>query len=378
MRCGFEYQTPTPATLPPPPPPERVAVDSEVLPIIETEFHVLEPAPVEGYLSYYVLGGFSKRNFKNLVKKLEEKGYVPILRMRDGRVVITIGRLPPEYQRAVSFSSARLKSLWLPLFIATCLTISLSGYMMSVGLAERKLLSSGVIVSTLFFMFSMVSIFGVHELGHKLACLLHQAESTPPYFIPGPPPLGTFGAVIFQSKPLVNKDELFDLGVSGPLAGLVVAAIVSAIGLKLSSMTLESSEGLVTIPTSILFDLIGSMVVPSVPKGYTLVLSPVAYAGWAGFLLTYLQLLPVWQLDGAHVSYAVFGRKAQKFLWAIGLVLMVLSGFLMMAVLVLVFMTMQKGAHPELLDEVTPLSNSRKALYALVLLATIGCMTIGF
>ncbi|MBO3803975.1 MAG: hypothetical protein JTT11_08945 [Candidatus Brockarchaeota archaeon] len=377
-RCGFEYRIPPSAMLPPPPPPPPEKFDdSEVLPIVETEFKVLESAPSEGFLNYHVQGGFSKRNFKNLVKKLEEKGYVPLLRMREGKAVITVGRLPPNYKKAESLSLIGARRLWFPLFAATCLTILLSGYMMSVGLAERRLLSSGVVVSTLSFMLSMVSIFGVHELGHKLACFIHQAESTPPYFIPGPPPLGTFGAVIFQSKPLVNKDELFDLGVSGPLAGLAVAILVSAIGLKTSSMTPETAEGLVPVPTSVFFDIVGYAVAPRVPKGYTLVLSPVAYAGWAGFLLTYLQLLPVWQLDGAHVSYAVFGRKPQKIVWAIGLVLMLVSGFFMMAILILVFITMQRGSHPELLDEVTPLSGSRKAFYVLVLLATVGCMTIG-
>ncbi|MGQ9513936.1 MAG: double zinc ribbon domain-containing protein [Thermoproteota archaeon] len=376
-RCGFTYETPKPPPLPVklPPPPEKGVDDREVLSIVETEFHVLEPVLGDGYLNFYVLEGFKKKNFKNLVRKLEEKNCVPLLRMKDGHIVLTIGRLPPEYKDAVNFSKIRMRRLWLPLFITTCLTILLSGYMMSSGLAEMKLLNSGIVASTLFFMFSMISIFGVHELGHKFACFIHQTGSTPPYFIPGPPPLGTFGAVIFQCKPLVNKDELFDLGVSGPFAGLGVATIVSAIGLKSSSMTLINTEGLVSVPRSLFFDLIGYLVAPSVPKGYTLVLSPIAYAGWAGFLLTYLQLLPVWQLDGAHVSYAVFGRKSQKFLWAIGLGLVFLSGFFMMAILLLIFMTLQRGSHPELLDEVTPLSNSRKVFYIVVLIATIGCMT---
>jgi membrane-associated protease RseP (regulator of RpoE activity) len=175
---------------------------------------------------------------------------------------------------------------------------------------------------------------------------------------------------------LVNRDELFDLGASGPLAGLVVAALVSAIGLRLSAITSITSQDLSIIQTPLFFELIGSLVSPNVPNGYVLVLSPVAYAGWAGFLLTYLQLLPVWQLDGAHVSYAVFGRKVYRFLWILGLGLMVLSGFFMMAMLVIMFMTLQRDAHPALLDEVSPLSRSRKALYLIVLLATIGCMTI--
>jgi membrane-associated protease RseP (regulator of RpoE activity) len=135
-------------------------------------------------------------------------------------------------------------------------------------------------------------------------------------------------------------------------------------------------EGLVELPTSLFFNLIENLVAPNVPRGYTLIAGPVAYAGWAGFLLTYLQLLPVWQLDGAHVSYAVFGGRFQKYLWIIGLILMFLSGFYLMALLILTFMSMQRSVHPELLDDVSPLSTSRKALYSIVLLATIGSMTI--
>jgi hypothetical protein len=365
--------------LPPPPPPSeiRLGESSDILSIVQTELQVLETIPEPGYLRFSIADNFSKANFERLAKKLEEKGYVPLLRSSDGKLIVTVGRLPPQQLKTGGlFSFLGIKRMWLLLFIATCFTILLSGYYMSVTLAERNLLGSGVLLSTIAFMASMIAIFGTHELGHKLACMVHKSESTPPYFLPGPPPLGTFGAVIFQSKMLVNRDELFDLGASGPLAGLVVAALVSAIGLRLSAITSVTSQDLSIIQTPLFFELIGSLVSPNVPNGYVLVLSPVAYAGWAGFLLTYLQLLPVWQLDGAHVSYAVFGRKVSRFLWILGLGLMVLSGFFMMAMLVLMFMTFQRDAHPALLDEVSPLSRSRKALYLIVLLATIGCMTI--
>lgn len=383
LRCGFKPSVLAPSPLqplppPPPPPPEiQLGESADISSAVQREFKVLEVMNEPGFLSYSVADGFTKGNFEALVKELDKKGYIPFLRRRDGRAIIAIGKMPPERQRTGRLSHFMgLKRIWVWLFMATCLTVLLSGYFMSIGLAEKNLLYSSVVISTISFMVSMIAIFGVHELGHKVACLIHKSESTPPYFVPGPPPLGTFGAVIFQSRPLVNRDELFDLGCSGPLAGLIVAAIVSAIGLRLSAITSVATEGLSTIPSPLFFDLIGSLVKPNIPNGYILVLSPIAYAGWAGFLLTYLQLLPVWQLDGAHVSYAVFGRKFQKYLWIIGLILMFLSGFLLMAIMILMFMTMQRSVHPELLDEVTPLSSSRKVLYSLVLIATIGCMTI--
>jgi hypothetical protein len=383
LRCGFRPSVLTPSPLqplppPPPPPPEIQSGESaDISASVQRGFRILEAITEPGYLSFSVADDFSKGSFETLVKDLDKKGYIPFLRRREGKTIITIGKIPPQRQSTGRFSNIMgMKRIWVWLFVATCLTVLLSGYFMSVGLAEKNLLYSSVVVSTLSFMVSMIAIFGVHELGHKVACLIHKSESTPPFFVPGPPPLGTFGAVIFQSKPLINRDELFDLGFSGPLAGLVVAAVVSAIGLRLSAITSVTTEGLETIPSPLFFELIGSLVSPNVPRGYILVLSPIAYAGWAGFLLTYLQLLPVWQLDGAHVTYAVFGRRFQKFLWIIGLILMFFSGFLLMAILIMMFMTMQRSVHPELLDEVSPLSSSRKVLYSLVLIATIGCMTI--
>jgi len=385
LKCGFRPSILLPAALPlppPPPPPEIQSRESaDILSVIKKRFQVQEALNEPGFLSLSVANGFNKRDFEALVKDLDEMGYIPFLRRRNDRTIITIGKMPPEHMRSGRFSLRFLgvKRIWLWLFITTCLTVLLSGYFMSIDLVEKRLMdpsANALIVSTVSFMVSMIAIFGVHELGHKLACVVHKSESTPPYFMPGPPPLGTFGAVIFQSKPIVNRDELFDLGVSGPLAGLIVAAIVSAIGLRYSMVSNNPIEGLVPLPTSIFFNLIENLAAPNVPRGYTLIAGPVAYAGWAGFLLTYLQLLPVWQLDGAHVSYAVFGTKFQKYLWIIGLILMFLSGFLLMALLILTFMSMQRSVHPELLDDVSPLSTSRKALYSIVLLATIGSMTI--
>jgi len=386
LRCGFRPSILVPTTaLPPPPPPPPPEIQSgesaEILSVVKRRFQVLEAVNEPGFLSFSVADDFNKRDFEALVKDLDEKGYIPFLRRRSGRTVVTIGKIPPEHLRAGSLSLRFLgmKRIWLWLFITTCLTVLLSGYFMSIDLVEKRLMdpsANALIISTVSFMVSMIAIFGVHELGHKLACVFHKSESTPPYFMPGPPPLGTFGAVIFQSKPIINRDELFDLGVSGPLAGLIVAATVSAIGLRFSMVSNYPIEGLVELQTSFFFNLIENLVAPNVPTGYTLIAGPVAYAGWAGFLLTYLQLLPVWQLDGAHVSYAVFGKKFQKYLWIIGLILMFLSGFLLMALLILTFMSMQRSVHPELLDEVSPLSTSRKIFYSIVLLATIGSMTI--
>jgi len=387
LRCGFRPSILIPVTAlppppPPPPPPEIKSGESEdILSIVKRQFQVLEAVNEPGFLSFSVADGFNKRNFEALVKDLDEKGYIPFLRRRGGRTVVTIGKIPPEHMRPgrLSLRFLGMRRIWLWLFITTCLTVLLSGYFMSIEMVEQRLMDPSVnalIISTVSFMVSMIAIFGVHELGHKLACLVHKSESTPPYFIPGPPPLGTFGAVIIQSKPIINRDELFDLGVSGPLTGLIIAAAVSAIGLRFSMVSNNPIEGLVELPTSLFFNLIENVFAPNVPRGYRLIAGPIAYAGWAGFLLTYLQLLPVWQLDGAHVSYAVFGRKFQKALWAIGLILMFLSGFYLMALLILTFMSMQRSVHPELLDEVSPLSTSRKILYSIVLFATIGSMTI--
>jgi membrane-associated protease RseP (regulator of RpoE activity) len=152
------------------------------------------------------------------------------------------------------------------------------------------------------FMFSipLLSILGVHELGHYTAARRHDIEVTPPYFIPAPSFIGTFGAFIKIRSPVPNRNALMDIGAAGPIAGAIVAVPVLLIGLKLSVVRETAGMGAgIPLGESLLFRAAIYTVIGSVPDGYDVVLHPVAFAGWIGLLVTALNLLPSGQLDAS-------------------------------------------------------------------------------
>jgi membrane-associated protease RseP (regulator of RpoE activity) len=165
------------------------------------------------------------------------------------------------------------------------------------------------------FSATLLLILGVHECAHYLAARQWGVRATLPYFIPVPPTLfmiGTMGAFIKLRSPIPNRNALVDMGVSGPLAGFVVAVLVSMIGLARSEVIRmpEAMEGgALFLGNSLLFSFLSGAVIGHIPEGYDVMLSPVAFAGWIGLFVTAINLLPIGQLDGGHVIYALFGSR---------------------------------------------------------------------
>lgn len=201
-----------------------------------------------------------------------------------------------------------------------------------------------------------------------------------PYFIPAPPGLGgTFGAVITQKEPPTNRDDLFDLGLSGPLVGFLVTVLVTIVGLKLSFivpaddvaawMVAFPEVRFQSIPFPLLIDYLAQLFRPT-PEGMVMILHPVGFAAWVGCIVTFINLMPSWQLDGGHISRALLGEANHKMLSVVGILLMLLSGYFIMAVMLAFFMMRSGGRSASLLDDVSPLSLSRKLL-ALVYLGMI-------
>jgi membrane-associated protease RseP (regulator of RpoE activity) len=223
------------------------------------------------------------------------------------------------------------------------------------------------------FTIAIMAVFGLHEMGHKLTANKEGIEATPPYFIPGPPPMfggfGTFGAVIFQKSLPSNKDVLFDIGSSGPILGFIIATIVTAVGMTMAIPAKTPLPGESTIlPMPLLSVLIYELLfnfgmIPSAPPNQSLFMHPVELAGWVGMLVTMLNLLPAAMLDGGHVARSLAGEKTRTVLMVLSIVLLIISGFWLMAVLVL-FMGMQR--HPGPLDDVSSLSTGRKLLTILL------------
>ena len=200
------------------------------------------------------------------------------------------------------------------LFLTTLLTTTVQGALMQHGSSGMFPLSDG-----LSFSLPLMTILLCHEMGHYVAARIHRVPASLPYFVPLPPGLGMFGtmgAVILQSR-TTDRRKLIDIGAAGPLAGLIVAIPVLAYGLHLSPV--GPIEGGFQEGNSLRYAVLKRLVCGAwLPQqGIDVNLHPVAFAGWAGLLVTMLNLLPIGQLDGGHVAIAFFGNvygRAGQFL----------------------------------------------------------------
>lgn len=226
------------------------------------------------------------------------------------------------------------------------------------------------------FSIPLLAILGVHELGHMLACRRYGLPATYPYFIPAPIGIGTFGAIIRIKAPITSRKALFDVGAAGPLAGFAVALPVVVWGIAVSRIAGPPPAGdYLEFSEPILFRLVERIVFPATARGADLALSPIGMAGWFGLFVTALNLLPLAQLDGGHVLYAVAGRRQRR----IGAVLFVALaamtffwiGWALWAVIVLVMGI----AHPPTADPDERLDPKRRALAVICLLVFALCFT---
>jgi len=312
----------------------------------------------------------TKQAFLKLLKDLDETNLMALLRKVDGRVVLRV--LPKP---SVKPSNTRVN--W-ALFLVTIGTTFLTGYLLSGEFVDRGLMSSPFIGAAAFTV-AIMAVLGTHEMGHKLTANRNKIDATPPYFIPGPPPIGgllgfgTFGAVIMQKSLPPNKDSLFDIGSSGPVVGFIVAFVATVIGLLISPVYPMTPAINGTLPSPLIFDLL-LMYMVRLPANYYVLLHPVAFAGWVGMIVTMLNILPAAMLDGGHISRSLFGERARWVLTFLSLALLVLSGFWPMAFLVLL---MSSFRHPGPLDDVSGLSRGRKLWAVGIVVIFVLCSFVG-
>lgn len=231
------------------------------------------------------------------------------------------------------------------------------------------------------FALSLLSILLAHELGHYFTGRHYRVPVSLPYFIPLPVPdflgniLGTMGAVIRMKAPITNRRAMLDIGAAGPLIGLMVAIPVLVLGLSLSHVEpLPLDQGYMMEGNSLLYALIKyAMFGRWLPGGgLDVFIHPVAFAGWAGLLVTSLNLIPAGQLDGGHVLYSLLGDRARRFTWPIIIALVFLGllawpGWFLWAGLVFLF----GQGHPGPLDSITGLDTRRKIVAVAVLLVFV-------
>ena len=211
------------------------------------------------------------------------------------------------------------------LFIITLFTTTIAGALSKVDPSE---FFWGQLYKGLPFSLTLLAILLFHEFGHYFMARKHRVDATLPYFIPGIPIfIGTFGAVIKMRSPLHSKRALFDIGAAGPLAGVVVAIPAIIIGLRLSEIREITNVGSgISLGSSLLLSLLTRISVGILPEHQDILLHPIAFAGWVGLLVTMLNLLPVGQLDGGHVTYAVLGHQRHQKIAAIILPLLFIMG----------------------------------------------------
>jgi membrane-associated protease RseP (regulator of RpoE activity) len=327
------------------------------------------------------LYGEPQAAYDQLASSLRPHNFTPLFRLENGQHIVLLvqGVINPRPSR-----------VWVNLLLLA-LTI-LSVFFIGV------VFNSDTVGQAIAYTASLMAILLAHEFGHYLAGRFHKTHVTLPYFLPVPwPPFGTMGAFIQMKEPPKNRRILLDIGIAGPLAGLAVAIPILLLGLSLSPVDPLPAS----VPRGLVFTLEGNSILYLLSKfvifgqllpapsnfgglppllywmryfftgqplplgGVDVLLHPVAWAGWAGLLITGINLIPAGQLDGGHLLYVLFGRRARMLLPVILAGLIVLSlitpaWWLMTALIFLLGRT-----HAEPLDQITPVDSGRKFLAVL-------------
>jgi Zn-dependent protease len=361
-------------TMAPPIPPEASKEIEFVKSLVARRFPVYDVR-----VSYDVVEFFCRiddttleENFERLREDMAGHGYIPMIMYDKGEHIVTVAKKPAVKYRSVSVNLAMLVVTFLTMLLAGVL--NWSGY---AGVDNGAIFSvENLLMGMITFTLPLMAILGIHELGHFLVARRRGVAASLPFFIPSIPPLGTFGAFISLRDPIPNKKTLLEIGVAGPLAGLLVALPLGIIGLILTNSearlvpTNVGSEGVMGIS----FPLIYQALELFIPLRGEYLLHPTAFAAWVGFLVTALNLLPMGQLDGGHVARALLGAKAKYLSWVTVAILvgigMFYYGWLIFALLILFLGT----RHPPPLNDISPLDLKRKGLGVL----TFAVLVIAF
>lgn len=368
--------------------------------IIATVFRIrdiTEGEKADGYILRYrgTLTIPSIDAHKQISDPLHKMGLTTMLRRQnDGSVAIQLASSPAVRSTGKVWGNVVL-------FLFTTISVLYTGMAYTepqflAGLADQgQIIWASFLHGGLPFAFSLLGILLAHEFGHYFAARYHQTRATLPYFLPFPTLLGTLGAVIIWKDVPRNKRVLFDVGIAGPLAGLVVSIPIVLYGLSISSLGpihnvpggfIEGNSLVYLLSKFAIFQkvlpepldygtagMIGYWVKyfftgqPAIIAGTDVFISPVAMAGWAGLLVTSLNLIPAGQLDGGHVIGALAGEHKGKLLpfiiLGLGLLGFYWSGWWLWTLL----LVLTGNRSMELLDDVTDLDRKRKAMAILLI-----------
>jgi membrane-associated protease RseP (regulator of RpoE activity) len=235
----------------------------------------------------------------------------------------------------------------------------------------------------LWYSVTILAILGCHELGHYFACRYYDVDASLPFFIPVPFLLtGTMGAFIRIREPIPSKRMLFDIGIAGPIAGFVVAVPALFVGLWMSHVVRLPTDAshLLELGEPLLLRGASWLLWGTQPDGYSLNMHPIAFAAWFGMLATALNLFPIGQLDGGHISYAVLGPRWSTYITfatvgvAIALAFFASSWIVWTGLMIVMLITFGPR-HPRVFDEHVPLDRGRLLLAIFAVIMFILCFT---
>lgn len=354
------------AQAPTPPPSDMISEVEKVKSIVAKHFPVYD-VRVNYQAVTLLISPFKEtidQTFDQLRREMDQAGYIPLLNYKGGEYIITVVRKDRR----------RTRGIWLnlALLIITTITTVLAGAALwaSYDGSDNMFALDNLLWGAITFAVPLLLILGTHELSHYLAAKRHGVAASLPFFIPSIPPLGTLGAFISLRDPIPDRKALVDIGIAGPIGGLLVTLPITVIGLWLTAQGepgsgLVPDDGAMAIMVQPLMQLF-TMLIP-IPENVTL--HPTAFAAWVGFLVTAINLLPAGQLDGGHVARGLLGENAKYLSYVtifalVALGLLFYSGWLLFG-LIVIFLGVR---HPQPLNNVSSLSLSRKALGILAIL----------
>ncbi|QMU54358.1 MAG: site-2 protease family protein [Nitrosopumilus sp.] len=349
----------------------------DIISMVKSIFQVSDFTKTEFSLEFKIEDTDFKSKFEGLSRTLEDMRYVCKLENNEGDNHVIVQKFTLKKQGKI------MKSSWTPriLFAIVIAFVMFDGYYRT-SVANSVIWIGDPLEMAAFYTLSVMGILGIHELGHIIAAKVHRLKTTWPYFLPGIPIFGipTFGAFI-QSKGLtINREILFDIAIAGPIAGLVITMIVTVYGAytapvldQVIAMELFAEERLVDrgLGEPLLMTASLALFGKGAWYGQIILNTPFMFAAWIGFLITFLNLLPAWQLDGGHMARTLMSPKLHRYATFGSVGILVLLNYWPMAILILILSAKNPSATP--LDDVSPLSRNRKFAYVGIIGLAISC-----
>jgi len=354
----------------------------DIISIVNSIFQVSSFTKAEFSLEFKIEDSDFKSKFEGLARRLENMSYVCKLeKMEDGGLYVIIQKFTVKQRKWLS-------STWIPriLFVIVISFVMIDGYFKTSRTNSIIEIGDPLEMAGIYTL-SLLGILGIHELGHIIAAKAHGLKTTWPYFIPGIPGLPgvptigipTFGALIQSRGLTINREILFDVAIAGPIAGLAIAIIVSIYGAYTAPILDQNIvEGLYEESRLTEWNLGESLLMSASlamfgkgGSGHEVIMTPVLFAAWFGFLITFLNLLPAWQLDGGHMARTMLNPKLHRYATFGSIAILIFLGYVLMAIMILVMSSRNPSASP--LDDVSPLSRNRKFAYIVIVGLAILC-----